>query len=46
MFSEVQFKLPWEWNAHNITESRKFLERNKNPKFVNTHAKHRILANI
>ena len=28
-FSEVRLKFQWKWNAHNITESRKFLERNK-----------------
>jgi len=24
-FSEIEFKLPWDRNAHNMTESRKFL---------------------
>jgi hypothetical protein len=27
--SEVEFKVPWERNAHNITDSRKFLYRGK-----------------
>ena len=47
-FSEVQLKFPWERNANNITESRKFLYRNKTanlstqtPKWI---SKHRILA--